>query len=272
MIDLARVIKVHWETNSVDIVMSSDGRAISGVRVMASSASTNSGVHDLPMPETNDPNRMKSTETTRDIIAVVAYFNDLPVVMGFLHPRDTQMLFADKERMIYRHASDVYQTIDADGNMELAHPSGAYVRFGTSPAHENLTGKDYNKQWKITKNTGKKIHIHIEQAGGVASVDITPDGAVTINTASTVTITASGAVTVNAPSVTLNTPTTHCTGVLNVDGLITGAGGLALSGGSGAAAQITGALATSGDVTAGSISLQGHHHSDAQGGNTGAAQ
>ncbi len=196
MIDLARVIKVHWETNSVDLVMSSDGRTISGVRVMASSASTNTGIHDLPMPETNDPLKMKSTKKTRDIIAVVSYFNEVPVVLGFLHPRDTQMLFSDKERMVYRHASDVYQTIDKDGNVEMHHPGGAYVRFGTSAAHEDLTGKDYNKQWKIAKNTDKQVHIHIEQAGGVALIDIAPDGAIAITTATTVSVNATGDATV----------------------------------------------------------------------------
>ena len=68
--------------------------------------------------------------------------------------------------------------------------------------------------------------------------------------------------TVNATSgVTLNTPKTDVTGALNVTGLITGKGGLAVSGGSGA--TITGTLKTTGDVTAGAISLQGHTHTSA---------
>lgn len=87
------------------------------------------------------------------------------------------------------------------------------------------------------------------------------------------------AATVNAStSATLNTPSTHCTGDLTVDGkaTITGAttmnGGMNVSGGSGNAATINGKLAATGDITSGSISLTGHHHSDPQGGQTGTPQ
>lgn len=78
---------------------------------------------------------------------------------------------------------------------------------------------------------------------------------------------------VNASSsVTLQTPATHATGTLTVDGLITGKGGLAISGGSGASVQ--GSLTTTGDVTAAGISLDTHTHSGVQpgGGNTGGPQ
>lgn len=256
MIDLARVIKVHWETNSVDLVMSNDGRTISGVRVMTQAASTNTGMHDLPTPEENDPLKMKSTKKTRDIIAVVSYFNDLPVVLGFLHPRDTQMLFADKERMVYRHASDVYQTIDKDGNIEMRHPSGLYIRIATDPAHEDLTGQDYNKQWAIAKNTDKQVHLHIEQAGGAATLDIAPNGAIVVNTASTLTATAVGAATVtSSTSVTVNAPA--CT--INAQNIT-------LNGNT----VVNGSVTVSGDVVAGGISLDTHTHPDAQGGDTGA--
>ena len=62
-------------------------------------------------------------------------------------------------------------------------------------------------------------------------------------------------------SVKLDTPATNVTGTLTVKGLITGQGGLAISSGSGgAAATVTGTLKTTGDVVAGSISLQSHTH------------
>lgn len=60
--------------------------------------------------------------------------------------------------------------------------------------------------------------------------------------------------------VEIDTPATHITGTLTVDKLITGSGGLAISGGSGA--SVTGSLTTTGDVTAGGISLQGHTHTE----------
>lgn len=61
-------------------------------------------------------------------------------------------------------------------------------------------------------------------------------------------------------------PQTNIHGPLTVDGLIIGKGGLAISGGSGA--TVDGALKTTGDVQAGSISLQGHTHTGDSGGTT----
>jgi hypothetical protein len=139
----------------------------------------------------------------------------------------------------------VYTTVDAAGNMEFAHPSGAFIRIAESAAHEDLTGQDYDGIWKIRRNTGRAVHIHIEQAGGVASVNISPSGAVSVTTGSTVSVVAAGAASVTsstsialtAPAITLNGPT-----------------------------HIEGALTTSEDTTAGGVSLMHHTHADPQGG------
>lgn len=265
MIKLARVVKVDWKSHMVDIVMSDDGRAISGVRVMSPAASTNTGFNDLPKPDVTPTKEFKTggSSKTRDIIAVVSFFNGLPVVLGFLHPQVSQMMFSDEERMIYRHASDVYQTIDKSGNMELAHPSGAYIRMGEAPQHEDLTGKDFDAKWKISRNTGKKIHIHIEQAGGLASIDIAPNGAITINTSSTISVVASGPASVESrTSISLAAPTVTITATTTINGDTTING----------AVTVNGAVSAAGDVTAGGISGMGHTHSDAQSGNTGVPQ
>lgn len=82
------------------------------------------------------------------------------------------------------------------------------------------------------------------------------NGSITVPSAVTINCTSA---TVNASSnVKIDTPKTDITGVLNVTGLITGKGGLAVSGGSGA--SVKGSLTTTGDVKAGGISLQGHTH------------
>lgn len=83
-------------------------------------------------------------------------------------------------------------------------------------------------------------------------------GDMTATVAGELTAEVSGAATLKAASVTIDAPTTHITGALQVDGHITGSGGMAVSGGNGAA--VTGNLTTTGDVTAGGISLQGHTH------------
>lgn len=72
--------------------------------------------------------------------------------------------------------------------------------------------------------------------------------------------TVSGTTTLKSGDVTIDAPSVHITGTLSVDGHISGAGGLAVSGGSGAA--VTGSITATGDITAGSISLQGHTHTE----------
>lgn len=92
------------------------------------------------------------------------------------------------------------------------------------------------------------------------------DGSITVPNAVTINCTIA---TVNASSgITLDTPKTDVTGVLNVAGLITGKGGLAVSGGGGAAVTVTGNMKLQGqieassDVTAGGISLMKHKHQE----------
>lgn len=92
------------------------------------------------------------------------------------------------------------------------------------------------------------------------------DGSITVPNAVTINCTTA---TVNASSsVTLDTPKTDVTGVLNVTGLITGKGGLAVSGGGGSAVTVTGNMSLQGqidassDVVAGGISLMNHVHTE----------
>lgn len=226
MLSLARVVNIHPESHAVDIVIMDDGRRISGVQVMSQSAGTDFGISDLALPDATGYDA-KNTKT-RDIYAVVGWVRDIPMVLGFMFPQVAQCLFADKERMVYRHPSDVYLTIDGKGNTELYHPSGAYLRLGESGAHEDLTGKDYDKVWKIKRNTGRKVNIHLEQSGGTATVNISPDGAINVTSKSTVTFESEGETTVKAPHVTVDTPEAKFTGNVVADGTITdlaGSGG-----------------------------------------------
>lgn len=92
------------------------------------------------------------------------------------------------------------------------------------------------------------------------------DGTITVPNA--VTINCTTATVKASSSVTLDTPKTDITGVLNVTGLITGKGGLAVSGGGGAAVTVSGNMNLEGqidassDVVAGGISLVNHKHQE----------
>lgn len=86
-------------------------------------------------------------------------------------------------------------------------------------------------------------------------------------------VTAPEVVVTASSKVTLDTPQTELTGALTVAGLITGQGGMAISGGAGA--SVEGDIqVTSGDVTADGISLKTHVHGGVStgGGTTGAPQ
>lgn len=106
-----------------------------------------------------------------------------------------------------------------------------------------------------------------------ANINIKADSAINI-TADTVNVKANTSTVVTCPQNTINGP-------LTVTELITGQGGMIISGGSGA--QITGniqqtqgdytttgSIHSDGDTTAGSISLKGHTHTGDSGGSTSA--
>lgn len=174
------VVATHPEDYSVDLVMADDGSRLVGVQVLTQNGSARTGTVDLPaVPESK--NKWDITNRNgQDMEALVAFLGRHPVVVGFLYPQVSQMTFNDPKRRITRHQSDVYSTIDGDGNMELFHPSGTYVRIAESPAHEDLGGKNSDKSLVADRNTGRRVHFHIEMAGGVASIDISPSGKVVV--------------------------------------------------------------------------------------------
>ena len=275
-----RVAAVHPEDYSVDLVMTDNGQQLAGVQVLTPHASTNSGSAHLPNPAM-PPSGNKwdlTAKTDRDVLAAVAEFGAYAVVIGFRYPQICEMLFADLDRIVHRTPSDFYTTTDSKGNFEASHPSGTYFRIGTNPAHEDLTGKDVDKNWKISKNTGAAVHAHLEVANAgavVATIDIDPSGNIAIThqgnlsvqTQGTANVQVEGDATVKAPAVTIDAPTTHMTGALTVDGALTFKGGMTGSGGSGATMKLTGDMeVTGGEVTVDGIGVKGHHHT-AQGSN-----
>ncbi|MFA7097122.1 MAG: hypothetical protein WC383_11680 [Gammaproteobacteria bacterium] len=197
---LARVTAVHPEAHTVDIEYLSDPGTATHVPVLVGvPVSTNTGLSGLPVPAGGPGSGYTGV---RDITAVVDLVDGVPVVVGFLHQRVSQMLFKDKERMVYRHASDFYMTVDKDGNLEVFHPSGTYLRIGESPGHEDLTGKDFDGRWKIEKNIDKApyVRLRVANAGMVkTTLTIAPTGDVTLDTHGKLTVTADGDTHVTTP-------------------------------------------------------------------------
>lgn len=122
----------------------------------------------------------------------------------------------------------------------------------------------------IFDDLGQKVHLtrdglEVYTPGWLhATVDkdaeITVGGSVTESVGGDVYATVAGNVTVKASAVTIDSASLHVTGATTIDKSLTVLGGLAVSGGSGA--SVTGSLTTTGDVTAGDISLMSHVHTE----------
>lgn len=258
---LGRVAAVHPGDHSVDLVMIDDGSRLAGVQVMTGSGTSNSGNFDLPTPSTPaSGDKWSLTEQTdRDMMAVVGMVGPRPVVTGFLFPQVSQMLFKDPNMKVSRHASDVYTALDGSGNFEMAFPNGAFLRIATDPAHQDLSGKNVDGSWKASKNTGAELYFHLEQAGGKATVDISPTGAIKITTMETVEVEAVTSITLKTPLVMVDAAESTFTGHVTIQG------GLNLSGGAGASAMVNGSIeVVGGDVKADAISLKDHKTSGVQ--------
>lgn len=248
----ARVVNWNPESNSVDVVLMQDNRRFSGVQILSKKAGGDFGHYGLGVP--TETGYDAKTTRKRDVFCVVAFVGANPVVMGFLFPQVTQMLFSKEadpryhEMEVDRHPSDVFKIIDGDGNFELHHPSGAYIRVAEDPSFEQLEGKDYLEKWKIEKNTDKRVHIHVEQAGGKAWVDIDPDGNIVVN----------------GPVLLCQTPKMIVEGDVTVTGHMHVKGDVGTEG----SLKAEGDIGAGGDVTSGDgeVSLASHKHTGVQSG------
>lgn len=296
-LEVGQVVASYSHGMSVDVLMEKGGR-LSNVQVMVGSGSDCTGAVDLPdVGGPADESRwLHSAKFARYVRAVIGFVSGVPVCIGFILPQETQMTFPDKNRRIMRHASDVYTSIDDAGNFELFHPSGTYLRIGSSPAHEDLTGKDFDGLWKIARNTDAAPHVHlgVSAAGNsVASLDFDPAGNVTLqnngnlqatvggkleaDVTGTTTVNSGGAAKVKAPSVLVDSPTTIFTGAVTIQGLLTFQAGASGSAGSSGGptmtlegdAHITGTLSADTDVLAANKSGAHHSHADPHGGDVG---
>jgi len=215
-LQLARVVAINPEHNTVDLMLIESNSWESGIDVLSLSASKRSGIVNLPLPGKNPSGEKFIVEKSDDeLMAVVGLVRGNWVVLGFLFPEVSQMLFERDEFSVNRHGSDVYQTIDSEGNVEFYHPSGTFFRLAELTPHEDLTKQDFDKKWEIKRNTDKVPSFHMEIRNGgelKATVDISGDGNITINGIGTLNLNSDGdmsissgtKVTVTAPAVDIN--------------------------------------------------------------------
>ncbi|WP_295455826.1 hypothetical protein [uncultured Thiodictyon sp.] len=234
---LARVTHVYPEGQTMDVCFLDTGDFGRHVQLMTPYGGSDFGfTSGVPSPaaEGHDEN-MHNDPDKRTVTVVVANMQGKHIALGFMYPQVTQMAFSkdrDKNRMIERHPSGFYRTIDDEGNMDMRHPSGVFIRIGAGSAPTDLTGRDFDGRWKV-EDSGSTPTVTI--GGPNYSLTLAHGGAVTLTSQGALTVTAAGAVSVTAASASITAPTT-ITGDL----------------------AVTGAITATGDVTAGSISLQNH--------------
>lgn len=201
------VVATHPEDHSVDLVMADNGQRLVGVQVLSSHASARSGLIDLPaVPQRDDPWDVTKT-TGQDMKAVVSFVGHFPIVVGFLFPQVNQVLPADPKTRINRHQSDVMTMIDGDGNIQLTHPSGTYIRIGETPGKVDMASKNADANAAFDRNTGRLVNVRIGLANGVLDLTLKPNGDVELNSDGRVDIAADGAIHIQSgTSITLQAP------------------------------------------------------------------
>lgn len=183
-IRLARVTYVHPEAQRFEAIFLDTGDYVRDVQVMTPYGGTDFGyTTGVPFPdeEGHDPNMTENDPDVRHIVAVVACLQGMNICLGYLYPQITQMAFtrSDKNRLIERHPSDTYRTISNDGDMDLVHPGGAYIRMGEGESPDALDGRDYDGIWKIKRNKDKSVTITL--ASREAQMRLTPDGRILLS-------------------------------------------------------------------------------------------
>lgn len=155
-IRLAKVCYVYPEGHQFDGLFLDTGEYCRCVQMMSSYAGTDFGfASGIPAPETEGYDENRETDPDRrNVIAVVASIATGYIGLGFMFPQVNQLAFtkADKNRMIERHTSDVYRTIDDLGNMDIVHPNKSFIRIGLGPFPAILDGADYDARWAIKRN------------------------------------------------------------------------------------------------------------------------
>ena len=168
-IRLARVTYVHPESQTMEVIFLDTGDYGRDVQLMSPYAGSDFGfTSGIPMPEKEGhEENMHDDPDRRHIIALVANLQGMHVALGFMFPQITDMAFTkdgDKNRLIERHPSDFYRTINDSADMDMVHPGGAFLRIGSGSTPDDLNGKDYDKRWKLRHNTGSPATITLRSA------------------------------------------------------------------------------------------------------------
>lgn len=196
------VVAVHPEDHSVDVVLA-DGRRLTGVQVSTPNGSTRSGTFDMPSVPDKGGDKWNITKPTgQDQIVLVGWVDGIPVAVGYLYPQISQMTFSDPKMRVTRHQSDVITMVDGDGNMQLSHPSGAFVRMGETEDAVDLASKNVDASLAVDRNGGRRLFTRVVVPGAF-DLKISPEGELTLTLEKGAVIDAPDGITLNTPMVSV---------------------------------------------------------------------
>lgn len=192
---LGIVVDTHPDDNAVDLYMTDNGERIIGVKVMSGSASARTGSIDLPEVTAKSNKWDMTAADEQEVRAVVGYIGRTPVVQGFILPPKNQITITDKRTKYSRHQSDVQFSIDGDGNTQIAHPSGAFIRIGETPELAQVaTAQSSN----VDRNTDRKVFVRVGLADNAVIITLTPDGDMQVKLQRDMSVEAGGSINLRA--------------------------------------------------------------------------
>lgn len=187
---LGTVTHVYPEGQKFDVIYLDNGETGREIKMVTPYGGTDFGfTGGIPVPDEEgiDANK-KIDPDKRNIIAVVAMIMGRPFCLGLVFPEISQMAFTkenDHNRMIERHTSDFYRTTDSAGNMDMVHPSGAFIRIGEGNSPTDLSQRDVKKRWKIGRNIQREVAITLgntrrQKYGRSSFISLNPNGSINI--------------------------------------------------------------------------------------------
>lgn len=181
------------------------------------------------IPTHDDQNaEVEYVNSSGDIYCVAAFLeNDYnnSAILGFIFPLQTTLSIAEYGLYIFRHESDVIWMVRGDGTMQVYHPSGSIIKIGDNNENEVSdsiekgglypaktdglyirSSSDYNndKETNLFIKWHKGQEVTLNNAGDItiktsaATLTMTVDGVVTLNSTKEVNVTAQTDININA--------------------------------------------------------------------------
>lgn len=178
LLKFGRVVGIHPEDMSIDVLLWDGMGQLTGVEVLFQSATTDAGEVWSLDPGLSDADKWDAQATPkREITACVGQMGGgFWVCVGFRYPQITQLAFERPDEYIRRYASGLYQRVDKPGTSETVHPSGSFVVFGADRDPDSLAGEDFDEKWSIPVSGNGGYRVEVKAAGAFkARFRIRPD-------------------------------------------------------------------------------------------------